>query len=114
MPAITCGGGVPPLLSPRGLFHEPFPSTLYPPVRSSSSTWQSCFFFPSENSFDAALLACAVGGQGARATSLLAEMATLEAEHRLARLGEEENTSPSSGAYNVGRGLTYGTKINPE
>lgn len=30
--------------------------------------------------FDAALLACATGGQGARATSLLAEMAAREAE----------------------------------
>ncbi|CAN0170920.1 unnamed protein product, partial [Ectocarpus fasciculatus] len=54
--------------------------------------------------FDAALLACAVGGQGTRATSLLAEMATLESEHRFARLGEEENASPSLGGHN--RGVT--------
>ncbi|CAM9758092.1 unnamed protein product [Ectocarpus sp. 6 AP-2014] len=57
---------------------------------------------PGQLCFDAALLACAVGGQGARATSLLAEMATLESEHRLARLGEEENASPSLGANNQG------------
>ncbi|CAN0470769.1 unnamed protein product, partial [Ectocarpus sp. 12 AP-2014] len=55
---------------------------------------------PGQLCFDAALLACAVGGQGARATSLLAEMATLESEQRLARLGEEENASPSLGANN--------------
>ncbi|CAM9569916.1 unnamed protein product [Ectocarpus sp. 4 AP-2014] len=57
---------------------------------------------PGQLCFDAALLACAVGGQGARATSLLAEMATLESEHRLARLEEEENASPSLGANNQG------------
>ncbi|CAN0087432.1 unnamed protein product, partial [Scytosiphon promiscuus] len=35
---------------------------------------------PGQLCFDAALVACAAGGQGARATSLLAEMAALEAQ----------------------------------